>query len=279
MGESAEKIFCFIQTYIVCIRRWFLASPQRKIYIRKQFEIPYSKHHDGVSRYFFFLSFGSYNFVLRATQASETRTSVRSRKMKKKKNGNRWEDLCKMSNARRYVKSKALRETVWNETGERFRSRHKLFALHSTHRFRKRFSDLWVTASVQLFSFFFVAFFVLLLGLLVCGVAFGPGQFTVTYLKRCWINVISWVDGKWLIAHTWFSSTISMIRSSVSHYQTSERSSRFSRPRLRSVYNESRNSHMCSEITFLCADFLFFDKKLRFMSVVFYIVAIFFAPI
>lgn len=85
MGESAEKIFCFIQTYIVCIRRWFLASPQRKIYIRKQFEIPYSKHHDGVSRYFFFLSFGSYNFVLRATQASETRTSVRSRKMKKKK--------------------------------------------------------------------------------------------------------------------------------------------------------------------------------------------------
>lgn len=100
----------------------------------------------------FFFSFFSYDFVFGRRKQRNENECTSTKNEKKWKNGNRWEDLCKMSNARRYMS--ALRETVKNETGERFRSRHKLFALHSTHRFRKRFSDLWVTVSVQLFCSF-----------------------------------------------------------------------------------------------------------------------------
>lgn len=164
----------------------------------------------------FFFSFFSYDFVFGRRKQRNENECTSTKNEKKWKNGNRWEDLCKMSNARRYMS--ALRETVKNETGERFRSRHKLFALHSTHRFRKRFSDLWVTVSVQLFCSF------LSFRSLFSRVRFissrrriQPGsihRYIPNDVEFFFIFLFS-VDGKWLIAHTWFSSTISMIRSSI----------------------------------------------------------------
>lgn len=110
--------------------------------------------------------------------------------------------------------------------------------------------------------FFLLAVFVLLFVLLVCGVALSPAQITVTLLERLWL-FFALVDWKWLIARTWFSSTVSMIRSSIALLLANWKkkwSRPFSRPIVWSLRNESRNSHMCSEIRFLWADF-FFDRN------------------
>lgn len=138
--------------------------------------------------------------------------------------------------------------------------------LHSRyiqHRFPKRFSDLWVTVSVQLFSDFFslplslsrVHLFAILLFVFIRlrRRNLARPHFTVTFGTKCWISC-GWKMVN--CAYTWFSSMIDM-RDSIQHpkWEWMGREGRRTQPiftaksTVNSHRNESRNSHMCNEIT------------------------------
>lgn len=155
--------------------------------------------------------------------------------------------------------------------------------LHSRyiqHRFPKRFSDLWVTVSVQLFSDFFslplslsrVHLFAILLFVFIRlrRRNLARPHFTVTFGTKCWISC-GWKMVN--CAYTWFSSMIDM-RDSIQHpkWEWMGREGRRTQPiftamsTVNSHRNESRNvqwNHfVCVFVSMSMPTLLFFGRIL-----------------